>query len=497
MDHGGAPRGAAVGAADGEEAAVRGHVVAALLFALAVGLAAERADAEELFIRGVRLVEGTGGPVREDVDVLIAGGRIRGIEQSGTMTARGRVIDGTGLTALPGLVDAHVHFVAASGSSFRGDSEETIRGLNRRHLRAYLACGVTAVLDAGAFVETARDIQAWLAAGNPGPRYLTTGPYVRPPDGYGHPRFGTESTPAEVEAKLDLIVSLGGVGVKIGLEEGFGPLGGPAPFPPEVLAALVDGARRRGLPLYVHARTESTQVAAIDLGARALMHAALDMMAPEDLSEGFVERLARSGAYQLTTLSLVETFPAVYDATRLDDPLLRLVVPEVELATARDPKARRHFDVRVIGWGAPWTFEFTRPWIASVMLSKDRLLRSIRTAQRNLVREHRAGVPIVIGTDAPSPWPDAIHHFHGPQVAREMELVGEAGLSPVETIAAATSVPAKMLGLDAEIGTVAVGKAADVVLVAGDASTDLRALRRVRWTIRSGVARTPEEWMGE
>jgi len=120
----------------------------------------------------------------------------------------------------------------------------------------------------------------------------------------------------------------------------------------------------------------------------------------------------------------------------------------------------------------------------------------VRIGQRNLLREHRAGVPIVVATDTPSPWPDAIYHFHGPQVAREIELLGEAGLSPIEAITAATSTPAKMLRLDAEIGTLTVGKRADLVLVAGDASRDLRVLRDVRWTIRDGVAHTPEEWMG-
>jgi imidazolonepropionase-like amidohydrolase len=443
------------------------------------------------------MVDGSGGPPRANVDILIGDGRIRAIEPSGSMETRGKLIDGTGMSALPGLVDSHVHFVAASGSSYRHDSDETIRELNRQHLRAYLACGVTTVLDAGAFTEVARDIQSWLAAGNPGPRYLTTGPYVRFPDGYGHPRFGAEATPAEVEAKLDVIQSLGGVGVKIALEEGFGPFGGPRQFPPAILAAVVQGARRRSLPLYVHARTESTQGAALDIGAHAIMHTALDVGAPEELSDQFIERLAESGAYQLTALSLTETFPALYDTSRLEDPLVRLVVPNVELGTARAPDATRHFYVNVIGWAAPWTWEFARPWIASFALSKDRLLHALRIGQRNLLREHRAGVPIVAGTDAPSPWPDAIYHFHGPQMTRELELVGEAGLSPVETIAAATSTPAKMLSLDSEIGTLAVGKRADLVLVAGDASRDLRTLRNVRWTIRDGIAHTPEEWMGE
>lgn len=468
-----------------------------LLLVIAVALSAENVRADEIFIRDVLMIDGSGGPPRPDVDIAIGDGRIRAIEPTGSMEARGRLIDAAGMTALPGLIDSHVHFVAAAGSSYRHDSDETIRELNRQHLRAYVACGVTTVLDAGAFTGVARDIESWLAAGNPGPRYLTTGPYIRPPNGYGHPRFGAESTSAEVETKLDVIQSLGGVGVKIALEEGFGPFGGPRQFPPEILAAVIQGARRRGLPLYVHARTESTQQAALDIGAHAIMHAALDVMTPEELSDQYIKRLGSSGVYQVTTLSLTDTFPGLFDTGRLDDPLVRLVVPDIELATARAPDAVQHFYVNVIGWAAPWTWEFARPWIASFALSRDRLQNALRIGQRNLLREHRAGVPIVIGTDAPSPWPDAIYHFQGPQVARELELVGEAGLSPLETIAAATSTPAKMLGLDSEIGTLAVGKRADLLLVAGDASRDLESLRNVKWTIRDGVAHTPEEWMGK
>ncbi len=81
------------------------------------------------------------------------------------------------------------------------------------------------------------------------------------------------------------------------------------------------------------------------------------------------------------------------------------------------------------------------------------------------------------------------------QMARDLELLGDAGFSPLEAIRTATSTPAKMLGLDAEIGTLEVGKRADLILVAGDASEDLGVLRDVRWTIRDGVARTPEGWM--
>ncbi len=467
----------------------------ALRVAFSIALAIQGAGAAELLVRNARVVDGRGGAPLPRASILVRDGRIAAIGTDVAGADSARVIDAEGMTALPGLIDSHVHFVYAPGSGYRNDSDATIRELNRQHLRAYLAGGVTSVLDAGAFVETARDIQGWLAAGHPGPRYLTTGPFVRPPGGYGHARFGAESSPVEVEAKLDLIQSLGAVGVKLAIERGFGWFGGPAQFTPELLEAVAEGARRRGLPLYIHAMSEETQSEALELGAHALMHSALDPMRPRELSPEFVSRLVASGATQLTTLSLFATFPSGFDAARLDDPITRLLVPRLELETAAAPDASEYFAIAAIGFGAPWTFEFTRPWLASIFLSGSRLRETIRMAQQNLLRLHRAGVPIAVATDAPSPWPVAILHFHAVQTIEEVLLLGEAGLTPLEAIAAATSVPARMRHLDTEIGALAPGLRAEILLVEGEPDRDLRALRRVRFTVQGDAARTPEEWM--
>jgi imidazolonepropionase-like amidohydrolase len=78
---------------------------------------------------------------------------------------------------------------------------------------------------------------------------------------------------------------------------------------------------------------------------------------------------------------------------------------------------------------------------------------------------------------------------------REIELLGDAGFSPSGAIEAATRTPARMLGLETEIGTVEPGKRADLLIVGGDPLEDLRALRKVLWTVKDGVAHTPAEWM--
>lgn len=82
-----------------------------------------------------------------------------------------------------------------------------------------------------------------------------------------------------------------------------------------------------------------------------------------------------------------------------------------------------------------------------------------------------------------------------PRDGMSILVTGAAGFSPQEAIAAATRTPAAMLGLDEQLGTVEVGKRADMVILAGDPLEDLGALRSIRWTVKGDVARAPEEWM--
>ncbi len=120
---------------------------AAAVVVLAMGAVA-RVQAADLLVRNARLIDGTGAPPRGPVSILIRSGRVSEIAAEIAAPAV-PVLDADGATVLPGLMDMHVHFIAAPGSGFRKDSPETVRELDRQHLRAYLACGVTTVLDAG------------------------------------------------------------------------------------------------------------------------------------------------------------------------------------------------------------------------------------------------------------------------------------------------------------------------------------------------------------
>lgn len=478
---------------------VRRGVLAAALLAAVDGRAAD------LVLRNARLLDGTGAPPRERTTVVVRAGRIAAIHPDGAGAPVADVPSGTpaldvgGATVLPGLTDAHVHLMTSSGAAFRRDDEVTQGALARHHLRALLACGVTTVFDPGVDAATARDLRAWLAGGGTGPRYLHTGPMLRPPGGYGSERYGVVATAQDVEPRLDELQALGAVAVKVAIEDALWTAG--SGFDEARWRAIREGAARRGLPLVVHATSETAQREALDRGARALMHPVMggrwrgDVWAPRDVSAAFVRHMREAAAFQVSTLSVLDTWPGLFAAARLDDPLVQLTVPAVELATARDPAAPRAFSVGIIGWSTPWVPIGMRPWLGRWLWTPARLADGLRYSQRNLRRLWEAGVPVVVGSDAPSPWPDAISHFHGPQTLREVELLRDAGLPAMAALEAATRRPAEMLGRAHELGTVEVGRVADLVIVRDDPLADVGALRSVRWVVQAGVARTPAEWM--
>ncbi len=458
--------------------------------ALAPSAPPSPARAADLLIRGGRVIDGTGAPPRPHTDILVRNGRIAAVGEA--LSAPGvPVVDATGATVLPGLIDAHVHLAVVPGSEQRDDPPDVLRQLRLQHLRAYLACGVTTVLDTASPVDIVHELRDALARGSAGPRFLVLGPGLTAPDGYMAGVFAGVASAEEVERQVAVIERLAPVGIKVFMERGFGPRAVWPIHPPAVREAIAAAARARGLAIYVHARGEEDKLLALDMGARAIVHAGFDTAAP---SAGFVHRMAASRAYLMTTFRLMDAQRMRFHPARLDDPLLHRTVPARELATAKDPEAGRRLAREQIGMAAPWLPVFLRAPVASLLLTDAELASRLRKSQAAVRSLATAGVPIVVGSDSGN-WPIDPYQFHGPSTLREIELLGEAGFTPLDVIAAATRVPAEMLGLAHELGTVEVGKRADLVIVRKDPLRSLRALRTIRWTVRDGVARTPSRWL--
>lgn len=451
------------------------------MFTLLLPLAA----AADLSLLGVRVWDG--GAVGAPQDLWVHDGRIVALAEGLGPMPGGQVLDTHGAVVLPGLIDAHVHLSMDPGAAWRPADAAAHAAALRPHLAAYLACGVTTILDPAVLPEERLRIEATLAGGAPGPRYLALGAPLSPPKGYVAvvvPGMPEVRDAAEARAAVMSRAAEGAVGVKVTVEDGF-----VRPIWPlhsdEVLHAIRAAADEVGLPVYAHAMSPTEQALALDV-----LHADV-MVHPLDRPDrGLAARLAAAGVYEMTTLAVADSFGLAHDPRPLDDPWLAARVPAAELATAKDRGVAHDFREALLHTMLPKA----PTWLAHT--AGPRLLAA-RTRRRTAagVRALRdAGVRLVLGSDAGN-WPLIPYLFHGPSTLREVTLLAEAGLTPAEVLAAATRTPAEMLGLGRELGRVAVGWRADLVVVAGDPTLDLTLLREPRWVVRDGVAHTPAEWL--
>jgi imidazolonepropionase-like amidohydrolase len=299
------------------------------------------------------------------------------------------------------------------------------------------------------------------------------------------PSFGALTDRASIGAAFDESTEAGAIGIKLTFERGFSRQDDWPLFDAAQRTALREESAARGVPLFVHAMTPSEFLLALELAPRAFVHA------PEEPDAPITWAIAASGAYVVTTMSVFDAALWARDERTLADPLLTLVVPDPVLDAARDRdtavRARQALGELVLPSAPRWA---TGMGSAARWVARSRVKSAIRA-----VRElHEAGVPLVLGTDSGT-WPVFHTQFPGWAALHELELLARAGLSPMEVLRAGTAVPSALLGLERELGTLEVGKAADLVVLAADPLRDPAAYRSIVWTARGGEVRTPAEWI--
>ena len=462
-----------------------------LVWALAVFLfsgAEAAADPGAVLIRDVRVVDARGDQGTHDL--LIAEGRIAALDPAQVPQGT-QVLDGEGKTVVPGLVDSHVHVTMAPTQAFRTESDEALWERHAMHLRALLAWGVTTVVDPGISLEDAKGVRA-LQTRSPSPEVIFVGPLLGPTGGYPSavvPGLLGVNSRSQVEEKMDAFMVLDPVGVKVTMEQGvfykIWPL-----HTTEMRAAIMEEAASRELPLYMHAMTPKMTRLALTMKPRALVHA------PQQGDDRLVDEVARSGAYVVSTLDILGAGRLMWHPEELDDPRIALTVPQDEIDAARSPEIREAF-ADVFGHTlAPEMPEWVL-WLGQRLTFNEQYFQSRYRQARDVITQlHEAGVPLVVGSDSAG-WPIFPYLLHGRSTHVEMGLLSDAGLTPADVLTAATLTPARMLGLEAEIGTVEVGKRADLLVVSGDPLQDVGALGYPEWVIRAGEVRTPQGWMSE
>ena len=471
-----------------------------------------------LLIQNARIMDGTDAPARDGLSIIIRDGVIQ--EIAADIRANGTPrLDANGACIIPGLIESHMHLMWGPGVMLHHPIKPTEEnwsqtwGRNyKHHLKAYLACGVTTIHDVAAFPFVIHEVRKHFSEGGVGPRFLALGPMISPPKGYANALEACVTSEQEVEEELDKLVALKADGVKTCVEKGWSRFGGKYQRHSDtVIQAIKKGADSRNLPIYVHSTCEEDLTTALNLGVHALAHTLI--LRNERLSDNFIGLMKQTNTYQMSTLSTMDASLAEFDLDRLSEPLLDVVVPEDELRFARDSEKRALARAMLFGYLTPQPPAIESP-VVSLFIRQPRLAtllfggimklvhsrrvqEKVLEASKDAIRRiHQAGIPVVLGSDAACT-PSAIYDFHGFLTIRELELLGEAGLTPKEAIKAATLTPARMLGLENEIGTIDVGKRADLVIVRENPMDDLRAMRGIQWTVKDGVAHTPKEWMSQ
>jgi imidazolonepropionase-like amidohydrolase len=434
---------------------------------------------------GATLVDGTGAPPVRDAVVLVRDGKIEcaGPRAACPLPAGVDSVDLSGLWITPGLVDAHVHFSQTGWADGRPDSldvrathpyEEVEAGLRlhpERFGRSYLCSGVTSVFDVGGYPWTLA-LPGWAEERADVPRIAAAGPLLSTLDFWlnlpAERQFIFLRDPEAARQGVDYLADQGAAAVKVWYI--VTPQRSVEDAAPSVMAAGEE-ARRRHLPLIVHATGLAEAKAALRAGAKLLVHSVWD----KPVDQEFLTLARDNGAIYCPTLVVGGGYARMYESAwkgappAVDDPNGCVDAgTRAKLAeTAKLGKAGRA--------GKALTAE-------DVDTLKGRIASNLQVASANLPRVAAAGIPIAMGTDAGNPFT-----LHGPAVYAEMEAMQAAGLTPMQVLVASTRGGAAAMGRQKDFGTVEKGKLADLLVVAADPTTDVAHLRQLRWVLRGGV----------
>jgi imidazolonepropionase-like amidohydrolase len=454
-------------------------VIAAIFILASAHVSFGQQSASSFVIRNARVFDGE--KVIPRASVVVADGKIIAVGDTMPAPSGAQVIDATGDTLLPGLIDSHVHI------------------WTRDVLASALAFGVTTELD---MFMVWREAKAWKEEESKGAYdiadFRTAGTCVTSPAGHGTEEgfpIPTISTPQEAQAFVDARIAEGSDYIKIMYDFG----DNFTVMSRETIAAVVKAAHQRGKLVLVHIGSYEGAFEAIDAGADGLAHLPLDRPPAKDFG-AFVKA---HHAFVETTLA-IPRFLFGNDSggeTMVNDPLLApyLLTSETGLLKGITPVgAQVHGMIlhHIEHLKNPAPFEI-REQESLKGIAPDQY-DAFSNAQQTLQMLDRAGVPILVATDA------ANGATAGALMHAELETVVRAGLSPVEALTDATSVPAKIFSLN-DRGRIAPGLRADLLLVHGDPTVNIRAttdivaiwkqgVRFDRDSFRESIAQRNEAW---
>ena len=396
--------------------------------------------------------------------ILVEGNKIVAVGPSSEIKvpADATVIDTSGRTMLPGLIDAHGHLLVLG----QGDYATWFPWINAHGGKAMLAkvmeisakqllmAGVTSAVDLGTPLEDGLAIRDRINKGEvPGPRMQMSGPWLQGGGGTGAMQLGfggvSITSPEEASALVDKFAKAGVDVIKAhsGLR--------PADY-----KAITDAAHRNNIRVHAHVYSETDVRNALENGVDVLQHVGSAGDAPP-YSQKLLDDIAISGrpvvvtaAHRAWIFEATAAFPE-----RLQDPGLKEAFgPEIYAEVQRSLK----------DW---WSIGYF-----------GRTDRAMLYRERGLKQFIESGAVMGMGTDSGTPM-----NFHSEALWREIKVHVDMGMTPIRAIAAATKVNAQVIGRARDLGTIEVGKFADIIVVNGNPLFDIVALSHVETVVKDGV----------
>jgi imidazolonepropionase-like amidohydrolase len=415
------------------------RLLSILLFAIVIN-----AKAQTTAIICKQLIDGKSDTPISNAVILIENDRIKAIGGKDIIPKNATVIDLSNYTILPGMIDAHAHPLI-DGDDYqvnhmrRSSAQKALDGLKRVQdlmMNGWTTLRIAGDADVGyAHLEIRDAINKGLFSG---PRMFGAGHYISVTGGGGDINFMSYEQkiiadglvadgPDEMRKAVREEVKNGSDWIKILVTGAFMTVGDnpqDVHFSPEELSALMEEAARRHRPVMAHAHATEGIKIAVNAGVRSIEHGSY-------LDEEGIDLMIKHGTYLVPTLTIGLFFEEKYANSEA-------LKKAVELSRKSNE-------------------EHTRANMLSLAIRK--------------------GVKIVVGTDYVGFPPDySAHEFH--------ELV-KMGMTPMQSIKAGTSLNAELL-MNNDIGSIAVGKFADIIAVSGDPLKDITELQRVKFVMMGG-----------
>nr|MBA4769732.1 amidohydrolase family protein [Sphingobium sp.] len=438
-----------------------GFSIACLAAAMLAG-ASGQAVAETFVLRDFTLIDGTGRAPVANQALVVTDGKISwvGPVRKLKAPAGAKIEKLAGKYLMPGLIDSHVHLGLVDGIT-QNLKYQTTANIEEQ-LKTYAAYGVTTVQTLGTEQDLIFPIQQKRKGRTSSPRVYTVGQGVVFKGSYGGVPGLDQSvaTPDEARKMVDAQASKGADLIKLWVDDEFGML--DERMPPQISTAVIDQARKDGKKTVAHIFYYDNAAELTREGVNAFAHSVRD----RSVDDALVNQMKAKGVWQMAaTLSREASF--IYKTLPfLDDPFFSRGVTPAVLTELKSPE-------RAAKLGAAPNF----PKYAA----------ALKQASDNFGREVKAGIRYGMGTDS---GPTA--RFPGYFAHWELELMVQAGITPMQALTAATSANAEFMGAK-DIGTIAPGKWADLLVLDRDPTKDIRNTRAINTVFISGT-KVPTIW---